>query len=75
MLRFPKLASKKFSNKVVAKVNELAGIIRAQKQITWAHLMVKANIGSSTLYAYRKVLLELHKDIEFDGEIFRAKKG
>jgi len=67
--------SRKWSNKVMAKVSKLADIIRAEKEITWSRLMVKSGLGSSTLYAYKKALLELHEDIEFTGEVFRVKKG
>lgn len=64
----------KWSNKVVAKVNELAQIIRAEKEVTWSRLLARSGLGSSTLYAYKKVLLELCHDIEFDGEVFRVKR-
>jgi len=68
------MSSKKWSNTVVAKVNRLAEIVRAEKEVSWARLMAKSGLGSSTLYAYKKVLLELFPDIEFTGEVFRVKK-
>jgi len=71
---FP-MAKHKWSNKVVAKVNQLADIIRRERVVSWSRLMALSGLGSSTLYAYKKVLLEICKDIEFIDEEFRVKKS
>lgn len=69
------MASKKWSNLVVYKCNKLADIIRQRGKVSRSELMVLANMGSSTLYAYQKVLLELYKDIKLEDDIFIAEKG
>jgi len=69
------VASKKWSNLVVYKCNKLADIIRQRGKVSRSELMVLANMGSSTLYAYQKVLLELYKDIKLEDDIFIAEKG
>lgn len=63
---------RKWSNKIASKVNMLANIIRKEKTVTRGRLMVLANMGSSTLYAYEKPLLEYCKDIKRVGNEFRC---
>jgi len=61
---------KKRGHKIMAIVNELAEIIYKETRVTRGKLMVLANIASSTLYAYEKILLETHKDIVRVGNDF-----
>lgn len=62
-------------NRIRAKVSELANIVRERKAITFEQLCILGKTAPSTLYAYKKILLESCQDIEYgDGE-FRVKKA
>jgi len=56
----------------MSKVNELADIIRKHGKISFESLCTEGHIAPSTLYAYKKLILEKCGDITFKDGFFKV---
>lgn len=64
----------KLANLVVCKCNKVVDLIRAAKSISFGEVSARLNMAPSTLYAYKKVILSLYPDIEFNDGVFSVKE-
>ncbi|RLC85630.1 MAG: hypothetical protein DRJ03_11170 [Chloroflexi bacterium] len=68
------MKTKKFENRIMAKLNEIAEIIRREGKISFGKLCVKAHIAPPTLYNYWRAMRDLFNDIDYEGGIFFVKQ-
>lgn len=52
-------------NAVAASVNELATYIRKEGPVTFGQLCMKMHVAPSTLYGWKKILLDMCPDIRY----------
>ena len=63
-----------YTNRIMAKTQKLADIIRVKREISFGDLCVEGHIAPSTLYNYAKIILKRFLDIEYEGGWFRSKQ-
>ena len=60
-------------NAIAASINELAQFIRENAPIKFGQVCLKKHIAPSTLYGWKKILLDVCTDIEYEHGIFKIK--
>jgi len=69
------LAKEVWRQRTLEKLDQLAEIIRENREIPLSELAIKGEIGVSTLYGYMGALLGRHKDIRFRDGMFSVVEG
>jgi len=62
-----------WKNKILAKCNAIARLVRDKKEVTFAQVCLAIHIAPSTLYAYIPILLESFQDIVYEDRVFKLK--
>ena len=62
------------SRKVSAISNKIAHIVRSRGTVSFGEMCIAADLTPSSLYNYKRVVLDLFNDITYDGEKFHAPK-
>jgi hypothetical protein len=61
-------------NAIGASINELASFIRENAPIKFGTVCLKKHIAPSTLYGWKKLLLDVCTDIKYDHGVFKVEK-
>lgn len=68
------METRKTRNAVGASINELAGYIREKGEVSFGQVCLKMHIGPSTLYGWKRILLDTCPDIEFSHGKFHTER-
>jgi hypothetical protein len=66
------METRKTRNAVGASINELAQFIRENKAVTFGELCLKMHISPSTLYGWKRILIDTCPDIHYSHGKFTA---
>jgi hypothetical protein len=61
-------------NAIGASINELARFIRKTAPVTFGEVCLKMHVAPSTLYGWKKILLDTCSDIHFSNGTFNVEK-
>jgi len=64
------MTSRKYENRVMAKMTEIAEIIRKEKRVPFGRVCVLAHIAPSTLYQWWRAVETEFVDIVYEGGVF-----
>jgi len=68
------MRTRKYENRIMAKLNEIAEIIRKEGVISFGELCVKAHLAPSTLYQYWRSMRDLFSDLDYEAGHFFVRK-
>jgi len=61
-------------NAVAASINELSTYIRKEGPVKFGQVCVKMHIAPSTLYGWKKILLDMCPDIKYSHGLFTVER-
>jgi len=68
------MTSRKYENTIMAKMTEIADIIRKAKKIPFGRVCVQAHIAPSTLYQWWRAVETEFQDITYERGVFMVKE-
>jgi len=68
------MTSRKYENTIMAKMTEIADIIRKAKKIPFGRVCVQAHIAPSTLYQWWRAVETEFLDITYERGVFMVKE-
>jgi len=64
------MKTRKYENRIQAKFNEVAEIIRKHGKIKFGDLCAEAHLAPSTLYQYWRAMRDRYKDLHYEAGVF-----
>lgn len=68
------MQSRQTRNAIAASITELATYIRKEGPVNFGQVCVKMHIAPSTLYGWKKILLDMCPDIKYSHGVFKVER-